>query len=233
MTDNQKFKKELLSKIKINQNGCWIYEDTPSQEYGEYRRIIDGKKFYSAHRASYYLFNGNIPDGLMVLHKCSDDHKKDNKKCINPEHLYIGTHVDNMKDMSISGVNSRENNPRYGKPGTRRGAILSEETKRKIGNKQLGEKNHMFGKRGQDNPNFGKKKSNITKSKISKSKIGKLTGKDNSSSKIWEIIDPEGKIIITNDLSKFCFENNINHKSFVSNKRWYKWKCQTIEKENI
>ena len=76
MEKNQKFKKELLSKIKIDENECWVYQDAPSQTYGEYRRVIDGIKFNSAHRASYHLFKGNIPDGFMVLHKCDVNHKK-------------------------------------------------------------------------------------------------------------------------------------------------------------
>ncbi len=229
--ERRKFKEELLSKIKIDKNGCWIYQDTPSQTYGEFRRIINGIKFYNAHRVSYYLFVGNIPKGLMVLHKCSVDHKKDNPKCINPEHLYIGTHKDNMSDMAISGVNAGKNNAMYGKPGTRIGAILSEKTKRKIGDKQLGEKNHMFGKRGSQNPNFGRGKSEATKLKISKSRSGKLTGKDNPSSKIWKIRNPLGKIFITDDLVNFCFKNKINHRSFGTNKTWYGWRCQPIEKE--
>ncbi len=230
MKRNQRFKEDLLNKVKINENGCWLYEDTPSQKYGEYRRTIDGIKFYSAHKASYYLFNGNIPEGLMVLHRCSADHKKDNPKCINPEHLYIGTHKDNMNDMAISGVNAGKNNAMYGKAGTRLGATLSEETKHKIRIKQLGEKNHMFGKRGIKNPNFGKRRSEDTKLKISKSRSGKLVGKDNPSSKTWKIISPEGKIFITNDLVKFCSKNRINHRSFSTNKTWYGWRCQPIER---
>lgn len=226
--EKKKFKKQLLSKVKIDKNGCWVYQDTPSQSYGEFRRIINGLKFYSAHRASYYLFVGDIPKGLMVLHKCSIDHKKDNPKCINPEHLYLGSHKNNMNDMAISGVNAGDKNPRYGKPGTRLGAILSEKTKRKIGDKQLGEKNHMFGKLGSKNPNYRQKRSEDTKLKISKSRKGKLTGKDNPSSKIWKIINPEGKIFITDDLAKFCSVNKINHRSFGTNKTWYGWKCQTI-----
>lgn len=230
MRKNQFFIKELLSKIKIDKNGCWIYQDTPSQKYGEYRRTIDGIKFNTAHRASYYLFKGIIPDGMMVLHKCNVNHKKDNMKCINPDHLYIGTHKDNMKDMAIAGSNSGKNNPMYGKSGTRLGVILSEEIKRKIGDKQLEEKNHMFGKQGIKNPNFGNPRSEKTKLKISKSRSGKLTGKKNPASKTWKIINPKKEIIITDDLSAFCFKNKINHKSFSSNKTWYGWKCQHVKK---
>ena len=159
--------------------------------------------------------------------------KKDNPKCINPDHLYIGTHEDNMNDMAISGINAGKNNPMYGKPGTRLGATLSEETKQKIRNNQLGEKNHMFGKRGLKNPNFAKKRSEEVKVKIRKAVKGKLRGKNNPASKTWKIIDPDGKTLVTDDLAKFCLQNKINHKSFCTNRTWYKWKCQPIKKENL
>lgn len=52
----------------------------------------------SAHRKSWLLHNGPIENGLFVLHKCN------NKACINPNHLYLGTHRDNMDDLKRSGV---------------------------------------------------------------------------------------------------------------------------------
>jgi hypothetical protein len=50
-------------------------------------------KHSRAHRVAYALVNGDIPEGMMVLHAC------DNTLCCNPEHLYLGDHAQNMKDM--------------------------------------------------------------------------------------------------------------------------------------
>ncbi len=85
----------LFGRCKIVEN-CWLYLGSAGNSgYGKLR--IGHTKDYSAHRLSFMIFNGEIPDNLCVLHKC------DNRRCVNPEHLWIGTKRDNTLDMVIKG----------------------------------------------------------------------------------------------------------------------------------
>lgn len=63
--------------------------------------IYRGQKHWPVHRLSYLLFRGSIPDGMQVCHSC------DNRACINPEHLWLGTNVDNHKDKAKKGRSAR------------------------------------------------------------------------------------------------------------------------------
>jgi len=88
-------KERLLSKIVVNDcTGCWNWNGFKSGgKYGGYAMIkVDGKNMLAT-RVSYSEFNGAIPDGLFVLHKCDDP------SCINPSHLFAGTQSENMIDM--------------------------------------------------------------------------------------------------------------------------------------
>jgi hypothetical protein len=93
-------KERLLSSVKINEKtNCWEWIKCKYSNTKEYGGIKYKGKKYSTHRLSYMIFNNvelNDPN-IYVCHKC------DNPICINPEHLFIGTHSDNMKDAYKKG----------------------------------------------------------------------------------------------------------------------------------
>jgi hypothetical protein len=83
-------------KYQIQNNGCWLWigGTRPNGKGVPYpRHWSDDFKSVGAHRFSYELINGAIPKGLYVCHKC------DMPLCVNPDHLFVGTHHDNMRDM--------------------------------------------------------------------------------------------------------------------------------------
>lgn len=81
---------------KVNKKSdeeCWEWEGScRSDGYGQINRGKRCLGMESAHRASWMIHFGEIPDKLHILHKC------DNKLCVNPKHLFLGTNEDNMKD---------------------------------------------------------------------------------------------------------------------------------------
>ncbi len=80
---------KILSNIQKTDQGCWLYKKSCSGAYGKVRWQ---SKWYSAHRISYEQFVGKIPEGKWICHKC------DTPKCVNPEHLFVGSASDNRKD---------------------------------------------------------------------------------------------------------------------------------------
>lgn len=83
--------KRLDGKVFYSPCGChlWIGKTEPTKGYGE---IEIGGKVIKAHRLAYIIHKGPIPNGAHVLHLC------DTPLCVNPDHLRLGTHLDNMKD---------------------------------------------------------------------------------------------------------------------------------------
>lgn len=83
--------------FEVDENGCFnCISHKPGSRNG-YRVIINHNKRIYLHRFVYEQMFGEIPDGLLIRHKC------DNPACINPEHLETGTHADNMRDMVERG----------------------------------------------------------------------------------------------------------------------------------
>ena len=106
-------------KVKIgNENECW--EWSLSKDKDGYGNVKKEKKNLRAHRIAWKLTYGDIPSGLMVLHKC------DNPTCCNPKHLFLGTNTDNMQDMVRKG---RGNGGRLDKHGL---AKINLETSKEI-----------------------------------------------------------------------------------------------------
>lgn len=86
-------------------DGCWLWTGICSHSgYGQTK--YENGKFVSAHRLAYVLTFGPISDGLFVCHRC------DNPKCVRPDHLFLGTHQDNMRDSAIKGRRRGERNGR-------------------------------------------------------------------------------------------------------------------------
>lgn len=76
-------------------DGCWTWIGVKTP--GGYGRLKHQGKQIAAHRVSWMIHNGPVPDGMFVLHRC------DNRPCVRPEHLFLGTKADNNIDMLDKG----------------------------------------------------------------------------------------------------------------------------------
>jgi hypothetical protein len=77
-------------------SGCWLWTGSMCNHYGQIGNGADARPLL-AHRASWLITHGPIPDGLYVLHRC------DNGRCVNPAHLFLGTQRQNIHDMIAKG----------------------------------------------------------------------------------------------------------------------------------
>ena len=104
--------KVLFLKSRVQPSGCWEFTGGTTVGYGS---IIGpdfiGLKKVLTHRLAWVAFKGeSIPDGLFVCHRC------DNPLCFNPDHLFLGTQQDNLRDCSEKGrtmTGSRNGNSKY------------------------------------------------------------------------------------------------------------------------
>lgn len=88
--------KRFFANVDCPGQDCWEWKGAKvgGTEYGSFN--VAGKRLRS-NRAAWLLLRGPIPDGLHVLHRC------DNPPCCNPDHLFLGTQLDNIRDAIAKG----------------------------------------------------------------------------------------------------------------------------------
>lgn len=86
-TDLERF---MAKAYQEPNTGCWLFSCCGSDGYGTF---YYEQKVQRAHRAAYKMFRGQIPEKTEVCHSC------DVPSCVNPAHLFLGSHLDNMTDM--------------------------------------------------------------------------------------------------------------------------------------
>lgn len=110
--------KKLHSKSKETSQGCWEYQG--GIDRCGYGKLCVSNRRLGAHRVSYAIHKGDIPDGNVVMHLCN------NPSCVNPEHLVLGTQKENVRQSVESGRIKKYGiapSPRH-KSRTSRGRVL-------------------------------------------------------------------------------------------------------------
>lgn len=137
-------------------NGCWIWKSCKSHNgYGLFKV---SPKMMRAHRVSWEMANGSIPDGMQVNHTC------DNPACVNPFHLYAGTQKQNREDAVARGRTAK---------GSKSGSYTHPESRRtgedngnsKLTNAQRDEVRRSYLAKEANMPQLGKKY-NVTRQSI-------------------------------------------------------------------
>jgi hypothetical protein len=121
--------KLFAKSIPEPNTGCWLWDGALSaNRYGSvsFRGCV-----CRAHRLSYEAFVGPIPDGMHVLHKC------DVPSCVNPDHLFVGTHQDNMDDRGAKGRGNNCKGREHGK------AKLTDDAVRDIRSRRMSVREYM------------------------------------------------------------------------------------------
>jgi len=102
-------KERFWQKVdKKGEDECWEWTASLRRGYG---RIEYNYKYLPAHKVSWEIHNGPISDNMLVLHRC------DNRKCVNPNHLYLGTYSDNVCDREYRNPGTAGRISRLGATG--------------------------------------------------------------------------------------------------------------------
>jgi hypothetical protein len=122
----------LLANSRVVALGCFEWMgDRTGKGYG--RLQIDGTK-YLAHRLSYETFRGPVPKGMLVCHHC------DNRSCVNPCHLFVGSNADNMADMVAKGRQNKCKGESNGRAKLDEPTVLAIRRENGATNKQIAER---------------------------------------------------------------------------------------------
>lgn len=91
--------RRFFEKVRFAADGCWLWTGaTIGPGYAQFRRGNRNHNVFAyGHHGAWILFRGPIPEGTAVLHSC------DNRLCVNPDHLFLGTQQDNVDDMIAKG----------------------------------------------------------------------------------------------------------------------------------
>lgn len=115
----------FMEKVSVGEpDACWMWIGRKdSKGYGIH---YANSESYRAHRFSWSLVNGPIPFGMVVMHAC------DNPSCVNPAHLSVGTHADNIRDRENKGRGKRPPKEARARGESGPGARLTEAQAREI-----------------------------------------------------------------------------------------------------
>lgn len=90
---DQRLVERFHQKYEVSPSGCWLWTAScAGKGYGQIKVPGERRQMY-AHRLSYLIHKGEVPEGKQICHTC------DVPKCVNPEHLFVGTSQDNHDDM--------------------------------------------------------------------------------------------------------------------------------------